>query len=227
MPRILERLVERVLVVDDDPAERRGHTWLLEDGHFEPVPEDGPLDGDPLKYAQRAALDGSDVQAALCDQRLGIRANYATYLGSDIVRAWYHMSFPAVLCTRWEDAAINDIRPLRRWIPALLNYDDLHEDPDNFVRACEECVHEFDVGFRAHREPWRAQIVVADVDDERRHFWFEVPSWEQSTLIRYRAEDVPEEIRESLQVDYRLFAQVNLGAERHEDLYFDRWEPPR
>jgi hypothetical protein len=226
MPQLLSRIVDRVLVVDDDPKERSGHTWVLEDGDFEPVPENGPLDRTPVEYARRTALNGAGVQAALCDQRLGVRAGYATYLGSDIVRAWYELKFPAVLCTRYEDAAMNDIRPLRRWIPVLLSYDELHEDAANFQSACSECIYEFDVGFRPHRQPWRAQVVVADVDEERKHFWFEVPSWELSARIRVRSQDLPEEVRGRLELDFRLFAQVNLGAERNEDLFFDSWELP-
>jgi hypothetical protein len=41
-----------------------------------------------------------------------------------------------------------------------------------------------------------------------------------------RAEDIPETVRTMLQPDFRLFAQINLGAERSEDLYFDSWELP-
>ena len=68
--------------------------------------------------------------------------------------------------------------------------------------------------------------VVADVDEEEKHFWFQVPAWEHSALLRMRAEDIPETVRTMLQPDFRLFAQINLGAERSEDLYFDSWELP-
>jgi hypothetical protein len=226
MRQIHGREIQRVLIVDDEPNAREGYTWVLADSDFEPVLEQGPLDPTPGEYAQRTASDGLGVQAALCDQRLGIRGNYASYLGAEIVKHWYALRFPAVLCTRFEDAAINDIRPLRRWIPALLPPDELHDDPEAFTRACDECIYEFDVGFRAHREPWRAQVVVADVDEEREHFWFEVPAWEHSARVRLRAEHIPEQIRVRLELDYRLFAKVNLGAERNEDLYFDAWELP-
>lgn len=224
MPQILGRDIDRVLVVDDEPKAREGHTWVLEDASFEPVLETGPLDPAPIDYARRTAANG--VQAALCDQRLSVRSNYAGYPGSVIVKEWYGLKFPAVLCTRYDDAAINEIRPLRRWIPVLLQPDELDNDAESFARACNECIYELDVGFRPHREPWRAQVVVADVDEEAKHFWFQVPAWEHSALLRMRAEDIPETVRTMLQPDFRLFAQINLGAERSEDLYFDSWELP-
>lgn len=226
MPRLLDRDIERVLVIDDEPMAREGNEWLLEDGDFQPVPIDGPLNPDPSAFAKEAAHNGTNVQAALCDQRLGIRSGYAAYLGSELVSKWYAYRFPAVLCTKYEDAAMNDIRPLRRWIPALLTPDELHEDPDVFVRACQECIYEFDVGFRPHREPWRAQVYVAEVDEERRHFWVELPAWEQKVRVRLRIRDLPRDLCESLRSDSRLFAKVNLGAERIEDLYFWEWEEP-
>lgn len=224
MPQILDRDIRRVLVVDDEPTARDGHTLVLEDAQFEPVLESGPLDARPDEYARRTAVNSFDVQAALCDQRLGVRSGYAPYLGAKIVRYWYALKFPAVLCTQYDDAAINDIRPFRRWIPVLLTPDEMHNDAGSFARACQECIHELDVGFRPHREPWRAQVLVADVDEKREHFWFEVPAWEHSVRIWMRAEGIPEHIRPELQPGFRLFAHVNLGAECHEDLYFDAWE---
>ncbi len=226
MPQILDRPIDRVLVVDDQPDAREGHTWLLEDAHFEPVLEPGPLDSDPRAYTRRV-VEQMQVEAALCDERLGVRGGYASYFGSALIKAFYQHRFPAVLCTRYEDAAINDIRPFRRWIPVLLTPDELNEDAEVFGRACAECVYELDVGFRENRKPWRAQLLVADEDEKREHFWFQVPAWEHNALIRMRANDLPREIVAELHTESRLFAQINLGAERTEDLYFYEWELPR
>jgi CheY-like chemotaxis protein len=222
VPAILSREVSRVLVVDDEPEVRKGHSWILEDASFEPVEEDGPLDVTVDGYALRAI---ENAQAALCDQRLGVKGNYAPYLGSQLIKEWYGHQFPAVLCTRYEDEVMNEIRSLRRWIPVLLTPDELTDDADVFIRACEECIYEFDVGFRPHRKPWRAQVVVTDLD--KHHAWFEVPAWQHSARIRLRLADLPREISAVLDLDFRLFARVNLGAERNADLYFDDWELPR
>ncbi len=52
-----------------------------------------------------------------------------------------------------------------------------------------------------------------------------VSSWDVHKKIRIDNDGVPGEILKRLQPGRRFHAEVNTGAESHEDLFFVSWEP--
>jgi hypothetical protein len=218
--RIRGREIRAVTIVDDDAEARGGYALPLEDLQIEPVPQDGPLP--PFGEFWFAVLGRSD--AVLCDHHLK-KGNYADFNGAEAVAAWYDAGFPAVLCTKWENAQIDEIRPYRARIPALIQPDQLASDPEVFIKALDECILEMSGEHTPARRPWPAQIYVVDVETEGSapFFYVELPGCQLEEVIRLRKQDVPLEIREKLAPEFRCHAIVNLGAETSDQVYFDGW----
>jgi hypothetical protein len=176
---------------------------------------------EPLEaFAQRIT---SRTQAALCDFKLRVK-NYASFNGAELTARWYALGYPALLCTRWDKASVDEVRRYRAQIPVLIKPQDL--DPDRIAAGLEVCVREF-AGTRVpSRRVWRTMVRVEDVtDDTSRYVYLVVPGWEPNDVIGVPLADFPENVQPAVVPDARLYARVNLGAESYEDLFFDAWEP--
>jgi hypothetical protein len=211
--------ISTVGVVDDEPGAREGYELTLEDANVEPIGEVGPL-GDLRDFVRdvRGRLD-----AVLCDHHLRIR-NYSTFDGAQLAAALYEVNIPAVLCTRWEDAQLDLIRPYRDRVPALIQFEDFN--PDSFIGALTLTIRELRGEFSQQRRPWRTQVHIADVgtDEQKEFFYVDLPSWTSDKVIRLRKADLGSELADHLQIDARWHAQVNVGAEDSWELYFRDWE---
>jgi hypothetical protein len=114
------------------------------------------------------------------------------------------------------------MRSRRRFIPALLKPDEL--DPDNIARGFERCIQEFDGQYQPSRKPWRTLVRVEEVEPGEDYFYVIISGWNPRKKIRVSFDDLPNDIRSLVKLEKRFHAQVNVGAENHEDLYFDSWE---
>ncbi len=210
--------IERVQIVDDDPMVRAAYEYPVEELQLEPILAEGPLP--VLDQFISETLTGAD--AAIFDHQLRVR-NYAVFNGAESVARLYKHQFPAVLCTTWADAKIDEMRRYRRYIPVILRPDEL--DPDSLKHGFEHCIKEFNGVFRPSRRPWRALVSVEDVgqDEWSQFFFVTIPGWDPKEKIRLRLQDVSK-IRALIQPGALFHAQVNLGAESQEELYFDAWE---
>jgi CheY-like chemotaxis protein len=214
---IRDRVIDSVCIVDDNPENRNANTWIIEDLNLQPVPADGPL-GSLDQFLQKVQ---GIAQAAICDYMLSVK-NYATFNGAQLVAQQYQNQFPAVLYTKWEIADIAEIRQYRRFIPVLVGPDEL--DTDSLVYAFERCIEEFHGEFQASRRSWRTLVRVENVDYERGYIYVIVPGWDPKQGVKLLLDDLPSEVREGIDYQERFHAQVNIGAEANEDLYFEAWE---
>lgn len=215
---LADRSIHRVYIIDDDPNVRIAYEYPVEELSLQPVLAEGPLPALNDFIAQTLQV----AEAAICDYRLRVR-NYANFDGAESVAMMYENQFPAVLCTRWETASIDEMRRYRRYIPVLLRPDELN--PDSFVHGLECCIEEFQGKFRPSRRPWKTLVRVEEVDPERSYFYVVIPGWDSNEVIRIRLDDVPSDIQEHIIGEQmRFHAQVNMGAEGSEDLYFEEWE---
>lgn len=206
------RTIERVLIVDDDKGVRESFSYPVEELGLRPIEQSEPLP-ELLRFVEDAR-DKSD--AAICDHRLRLGSYYAGFNGAELVASLYRIGFPALLCTRWDQAGVDDIRPYRRNIPVLLNPGDL--DPETLKAGFEVCSNELAGDFQPHRRPWRTQIRVEEIDEEAGFAGVIIPAWNPTEGVRLRLSEIP-----AVSGGAFLYAQVNLGAERQEELYFD-WE---
>ena len=214
---LAENRIEAVSIIDDDTTVRESLSDPILDLNLEPVLEAGPLAD--IEGQTRRIIQVS--QAALCDHHLKKKA-YSHYNGAQLVARLYESQFPAVLCTNWDVASIDEIRPYRRFIPSLIRPSG---DPELLRRAIELCLREFKGEFATVRKPWRALVRVTEIDNERSdgYVFVTIPSW-SAEVIRLDRSRLPVFIQADLAEGKRFHAQVNLGAEKSEDVFLDSWE---
>ena len=215
---ILDRTIERVSIVDDDEEARDGYKYSVEDLDLAPVTESGPI-RDLNEFLNRLE---TQADAILCDYRLR-KHNYAAFDGDEVVAACYDRNFPAILCTTVTDWYVTLMRKRRRKIPVLVDPYEL--EPDTLVQGLERCIQEFNGVFQPSRAPSRALVRVVDKDPEGAYFYVVLPGWNARKKVRIDYDDLPDEMRDLVEIDKRFHAQANVGAESHEDLYLDLWEP--
>ncbi|MFI5364001.1 MAG: hypothetical protein ACHQ4J_00105 [Candidatus Binatia bacterium] len=213
------RKIERMSVIDDDPTNRDGYSLFVEELSMQPLSEDGPFSSVPECVARVL----NSAHAAISDFKLRV-SNYATFNGAELVASLYEKHVPAILCTRFEWADIDQIRPFRARIPSLLRPDEL--DAESLAGALEKCIEEFRSEFAQTRRPWKALVRIEDIHDEPGQgtsIDVCVPTWNNNVMIRLRESELPDSMRARLKQNARVYADVNLGAERPEELYFVNW----
>jgi hypothetical protein len=211
--------IDRISIIDDDEVAREGYEGPVAELGAEAVLESGPLPD----VAEYVVDFDRRANAAICDYYLRKKGSYSSFNGDVLAAELYKRQTPAVLCTSFEPMDL--LRRTRRYIPVLLKVDEL--DPDNIAHGFETCIEEFAGRFRPHRKSWRTLIRVEDVEREGPrggYFYVVLPGWNDRIKVRIPFDDVPEEIRPLVEVDRRFHAQVNVGAQQHEELYFWDWE---
>ncbi len=215
MLQLQDRSIARALIVDDNPEARHSYEYVIEELDLDPVPIEGPLVDVP---AFIDTIEKSDV--LLCDYHLRPR-NYAACDGDQLVAQCYKANVPAVLCTTYTDAVLR--RDCLRYIPGLIKSG--NPEPNELVTGWGRCLSELSGAFEASRRPWRTLVRIAEVDDQRQLAYVIVPPWDVRKKIPIDMESLPPDIRDRLAPDHRFHAMVNTGADSHEDLFFESWEP--
>lgn len=210
-----------VSIVDDDRSVREAYQLPIEDLNLDPVVAEGPINDIDQFLNEMSKVS----QAVICDQNLKVR-NYSAFTGAELVSKWYDNSFPALLCTRWEQENAVQLRKYRKKIPVLIEPDEL--EPDSILRGFEICLNEFRGDILPSRKGWKTLVRIESIDYDSNPYNpyvnIVVPGWSVNTGVSVLKNDFPENVRSNINEDMRLYATVNLGAERHEDLYFDDWQ---
>lgn len=215
---IEDRTFSSISIIDDEKDVRDSYEASIAELDVHPVRESGPL-GDLETFARNAR---TRAQAALCDFKLRAK-QYALFDGAQLVSRWFDMGFPAVLCTAWESAHVDELRHFRAKIPAVIRFQDL--DADRIREALTVCVRELDGRTAPGRVVHRALVRVEEVEVAGvASAYVVVPGWNPQSVIRVLLSDVPPAARSRFLPGARLFARVNLGAECYEDLFFASWE---
>lgn len=212
---IHDREISRVLIVDDDPEARNGYGYPVEDLELEPVKVEGPVE--TVESFLIEAKQSAD--AVVCDYHLR-KHNYAICDGDTLVAECYKAGIPGILCTTYTDVDVDIRRDYLRYIPALLR---TSPEPETLVEAWRNSLCEISGTFRPTRRPWRTLVRVDEVTDGG-YLYAIVPAWSPQQKIRLYKDSLPKEILDLVEPGKRFHAQVNIGAERHEDLFFDDWE---
>ena len=217
--KIRDRSVQRIAIVDDEEAVRAGYEELVVDLNVDPVTEAGPLPD--LETFVRRVVEHSD--AVVCDFKL-TGGPYSTFNGTAAVSRWYDQKHPALLCTMWDTAMIDELRRHRAKIPVLVNPSDL--DAGRIIQGFETCLEEFSGNRVDGRKLYRTLVRVEDLSgsEERLPYAFlAIPAWIRAKIVPVPLADIPEHARGQIVSGGRLYARVNLGAEADEDLFFDSW----
>ena len=210
---------DNVYIIDDDSESRQASQYVVEDLDWQPILVEGPL----RKLSELVTnMSISSKEAVLCDYHLK-KKNYATFNGAEVVATLYKQNIPAVLHTSLT-GTLDEIRPFRRFIPALLDPGEL--EPDTLLEGFYRCIKEFQGEYITSRRPWRALVRVDMLDKEDRVLHIVIPAWEPRKIIRLHFDDVDESVVERVR-NYQqehFHAQINIGAEADDELYFDKWE---
>lgn len=219
--KVIDRVINKISIIDDQAEVRGSYEYSVEELGLESVSESGPLD-DMLAECVKGVSNRAD--AAICDYNLKMKA-YSTFNGAELAAEFYKAHFPAVLCTKWYPAAIDEMREFRRFIPVLVEPAKL--DPTSIRMGIESCIREFSGNFLAARRPWRTLVRVEDMrknDQGSIFLYVVVPAWNSNEVVKLPSNMVPPEVLEKLGSGSRLHAKVNLGASGNEELFFEEWE---
>jgi hypothetical protein len=226
---LLNRVIDTVRLIDDEPIVRTSYRQPVDDlnlNAIEVVNRIGSL-------AEFERLFNFDRDAAICDFNLK-RRSYSAFDGDVLVSHLYKKNVPAVLCTRYADDLPEAIRHRRRHIPIVIPPEELSEEA--LIHAFKTCIAEFRNQYSRDRKPWRTLIRIEGCEptgaDQLRLSLF-IPGWNSSEGLTFTVPTSPrtadqkaiEHIQKELQNGEvaRVYAQVNLGAERKQDIYIYDW----
>lgn len=219
---IAKRSIKKISIIDDQAPVRESYEFSVEELGLESVSESGPLD-DEVPNCVNSVSHRAD--AVICDYNLRVKGGYSKFNGAELAAGFYKVQFPAVVCTKWHPAVIDEMRQYRRYIPSLI--DPAKLDPTSIKTGIESCLREFDGDFRPIRRPWRALIRIEDIrktDGGSEFAFVVVPAWNSNEVVKLPTNIIPPEIFKNLGAGSRLHAKVNLGAVGNEELFFEDWE---
>ncbi len=136
-----------------------------------------------------------------------------------------HNKLPAVLISQFinQDYDVS-IRHWRAKLPSVLSRDEFRAD--TLTAGLEQCRKEIAGEVTPDRRPHRVLFQIADIQNEANQRVVDaiIPSWSRQAAVRFPVAIVPKRLQSSLKKGKYMIAQVNLGARRPEDLFFDRFE---
>lgn len=214
--------VRKIAIIDDDVREAEVAELEAEDAGFEPfIVNGGPF----RKIEDLANIISSSAQAAICDHRLA-HSGFASFTGAKLVARLYDLHFPAILISQYADMDNGiSIRAWRDKIPVLLSRDET--DATSIARGIEYCVSELRGQIANSRKPHRTLLRIEEIAQEAGEKVIDViiPSWNPHRAVRFPALLLPKSIsRTHLKRGTRLFANINIGAEKASELYFKDFE---
>ncbi|MBW8017286.1 MAG: hypothetical protein FVQ82_13970 [Planctomycetes bacterium] len=211
--------ISKLKIVEDDENTRDSLAETVEDVDIIPDKVEGPLGS--LDSFLRSQANNTD--AFIFDHQLK-QSGFAEFNGAQAVAELYKRKCPSMLCTAWTNADIDSIRLYRRYIPSLIHSDEIN--PDIIAKELEICINEFREKYLPSREPIKTLVRIENVDNEQRPPIVNavVPSWNSKEVIRFPLTLVPLDIRDNIKGGVRLWAQVNLGANDHTELFLDSFE---
>ncbi len=215
----------KLRLIDDDASVRAGYRLFAEDLPFDVEDVDGPIND----FQSFINLFSPNKDAAICDFNLKTK-NYSSHNGDEIVSKLYERRVPALLCTRFAGDLPDPVRHRRRHIPVVITPNDLTADA--IVNAFDVCQKEFEGQFSPSRKPWRTMIRVESAETVAPGYFrlsLVIPGWDPNVGLNFVVPSAENAIFNSIHTRVsqgsivRVFGQVNIGAERKEDIYIDGW----
>jgi ActR/RegA family two-component response regulator len=210
-----------IAIVDDDKSLAETTAWDVEEAGYQPF----LLKNEHFHNVNElASLIIENSQGAVCDHRLS-NSGFANFFGAELVAALYDRKFPSLLITQYTEMDTSfSIRKWRHKIPVLLSREEA--DASTISRGIEVCKSELYGKIPSTRKSRRTIVSITNIDQESGEMVVDafVPSWNPYQAVRFPASLVPEHLRDILKPDVYLFAHVNTGAEKSDDLYFEKFE---
>jgi hypothetical protein len=212
-----------IAIVDDDKELAERTAWDVEEAGYQPF----LLKNEHFHNVNElASLIKEKAQGAVCDHRLS-NAGFANFYGSQLVAALYDQKIASILITQYTEMDTSfSIRKWRHKIPVLLSREEA--DASTISQGIEICQSELCGKIPSTRKSRRTIVRITNIDEEAHEPVVDafVPSWNPHRAVRFPVSLIPENLRDLLQPNrtIRLFAHVNTGAEKSDDLYFEKFE---
>lgn len=216
----------RIAIFEDNPLNRERLSDMVARCGATALPVAGPT---PKLSGLGAFLKTQQADMVVCDHHLSQKKDYAPFLGAEAVAQCYRLGIAAILVTAYESAdAECSLRLYRRHIPALVR------SPENFDRHhVAEALLQAEMEVQRHspareRVPHRAVMTVqrVEVHGSTRLVKVMMSQWDSKEEIGFPLDLVPKKFQASVKPGNLLIAEVNIEAQRQEDLFFDKFELP-
>lgn len=210
----------RVLVVDDDDLALEAIMDDLRDCDYEPVSVSGGpygLDIDRMI----ADVHQQNPSFVICDHKLQPHG-LASFFGLDVVRRLVDAKMPAMLLTMYQQTG--SVRPAlrseRHLLPVILGRDDF--EADCVSRYAEICAREIMHDPVDERRPHRTLIRVdwADPNGANDSIDAVITAWSPDHAVSIPAKCIDSSVRNHVRTGDYLIGDVNIGADREDDLFF-------
>jgi hypothetical protein len=210
-----------IAIVDDDTTQAKATEWDIEEAGYKPFLLDNR---DFHNVNELVSIIRENAQGAVCDHRLS-NSGFANFYGAELVAALYELRFPSLLITQYTEMDTSfSIRKWRHKIPVLLSRDEA--DASSIAKGIEDCTSELSGKIPSTRKSYRTIVRITNIDEESHERVVDafVPGWNPHKAVRFPASLVPEHLMDELKPNVCLFAHVNIGAEKSDDLYFEKFE---
>lgn len=219
--QIGDRAIRRVHVIDDDAGVRGSYCDNVVDMELEPMEVKSVDNLDDLLGKFDPAHDG-----VICDYQL-TSGRYSKVNGDVVASAAYRKNIPVILCTSYHPMTTL-VADLRLYIPVVVNPDNLRLD--TVAKAFELCISELQGNYTNDRKSCRTLIRIEgqEIFGEVLRLSIQIPAWQSTGIIvEVKKSDFPilDDVQRHLarQGEFRVSAEINLGAENVTDLYFTNW----
>jgi hypothetical protein len=209
--------IQTIAIVDNmHSSERDLPYWEAEIAGFKTISVPANLES----LEETAAFIQAHAQAAICAHRLASQGHTHFY-GAELVAALYDLKIPALLVTQYTDIDIHTT--IRRWrdkIPVILHLRALSFE--TVTEHLKTCLDELRGTIPETRKPYRVMMNIVDVQEVAGEKVIDVTvgRWDHYQVVRFPISLVPPDLHVHMQPEAWLFADVNIGAEYHDDLYF-------
>lgn len=216
----------RIAIFEDNPLNRERLSDMVTRCGATALPVAGPT---PKLSGLQAFLKTQRANMVVCDHHLSQKKDYAPFLGAEAVAQCYRLGIAAILVTAFESTdAESSLRRFRRHIPALVR------SPDNFDRQHVEAAllqAEKEVQGNSparERVPHRSIMTVQRIEQrgDSKVVKVMMSQWDSKQEVGFPLDLVPKKFQASVKPGKLLIAEVNIEAERQEDLFFDKFELP-
>lgn len=219
-----------VAIIDDDPNAARVTGMTVEDAGLIPWLIDRQpawlrLQKDRALKAVADTILGA-AEAAVCDHRLRT-LGFARFDGAELVATLIGQGLPAVLISQFVDQDYDvSIRHWRALLPSVIPRDDFR--PETFAAGLDLCRKEISGELTPQRQRHRVLIRIVDIQREANQRVVDaiIPAWSRQSAVRFPLAIVPTRLQARVKPQGYLIALVNLGANRPEELFFEKFEKP-
>ena len=208
--------VESIAIIDDQANARQSMSEIVKDAELNPYLVENRLDS----ITELVGLFPQKVQALILDYNLGV-SNYAPFNGAEAIAELYKNRIPALLVTNYSEAEVDHFRIYRNHIPVIYNSGDFN--PENIEEGIRIFLDEVNEQYSQSRKPFRTFFRIVELDRSRQFVFVIIPSWDPFRTVRVPYE-VFGKLQSKIEKNSRFFAQINIGAENHDELYFTQIE---